>query len=119
MNPVLTVFALGELKFNESFLYEDMLKLNGFVFLLRMMIYQVVIGGVYKMGMFTSILLLATELCFVINNVKNYMKFKHFRKKIMIVGKIIQGVCLTVFMAIMVILADKNINSIEPVPKTP
>jgi hypothetical protein len=114
MNPCLTVFALGELKFDERFLFESMLKLNGFVFLLRVIIYQIVISGINKMGQFAAVMLLLVEIGFLGNNVKNYLKFKHFRKRIMIVGKIIQGICLTVFMLISAILAGKNINSLEP-----
>lgn len=96
-----------------------MLKLNGFVFLLRMMIYQVIIAGINKMGMFASIMLLMTEIGFLVNNLKNYIRFKHFRKRIMIVGKIAQGTCMTVFMFILVLIADKNIKSVEPVAVLP
>ena len=71
------------------------------------------------MGMFASFLLLATELGFLANSVKNYLKFKHFRKKIMIFAKIIQGVLMSIFMIVLVILSDKNINSLEPVPMFP
>jgi hypothetical protein len=119
MNPVLSVFALGELKYREEFLFEKMLKLNGFVFLLRIIAYQIVISGINKMGQFAAVTLLLVEIGFMTNNIKNYIKFKHFRKRIMIVGKIVQGLCLLVFMIICVILAGKNINSIEPVPRTP
>ena len=81
--------------------------------------FQIIISGINKMGMFASILLLMTELGFLANSVKNYLKFKHFRKKVMIVAKIIQGVLMSIFMIVLVILSDKNVKSVEPVAMFP
>jgi hypothetical protein len=68
------------------------------------------------MGGFCSLLLLGTEIGFFTNNLRNFVKYNHFRKRIMVAGKCIISGCLLIFFTICLIISPRNVNSIEPVP---
>jgi hypothetical protein len=118
-NPVLSIFALGELTLNPDFLKMNLIKLNGFFFILRITVYQIAIAALpLSPGLCILILLITETFLFLISLLK-YLKYKHFKKEILLIQKISQSFFLTTFLIILMILNFSESNeprSFVPVP---
>lgn len=118
-NPVLSVFALGELTLNPDFLKMNLIKLNGFFFILRIALYQLIISALPFLPVMCTSILFITELSIFSLSLTKYIKHKHFKREILLIQKICQSSLISGFLAIVLLLSlseSSDPRSLIPVP---
>lgn len=119
-NPVLSIFALGELVLNPNFLDKNMLKLNGFFFIMKISIYQICVGSLPLSPDLCIFILFCTETFIFLTSLFQYLKHRHFKRRVLLAQKISQSLFFIVFfIVISMINYSKSSEPRSMVPVSP
>lgn len=71
---------------------------NGFLFVLRLIIYQALIVGNCQLPGIQTTLLILLEAIYLISNLFKYLQVRHFKEKRLFFAKLSQSICLILFL---------------------
>lgn len=115
-NLTLIHFAIAELNYGREKLSLGAIKLNSFVYLARLALYQVLIVSIQFLPRFLIVLIGTSEIFCLCSGLYLINKHNHIREKRTIIHRIIQNIAIFFFLVLNFIIASKNASFNEQVP---
>lgn len=109
-NSIVSQYCLGEFQYNPDILGPDhsLVRLNSFAYISRTCIFQILIIGLAQTGGVCAIGLLLVEFSYLFFTMRNYVKYKFLKNRLLLVNKLLESLFLVVILSLMLTFCKNN-----------